>query len=61
MVLFTRRFSMDLRKCEHCGNMFWGDAETRFCALCAVVEKTRERTTEPPRESSDRQLQPAAA
>jgi hypothetical protein len=60
MVFFTRRFSMDLRKCEHCGNMFWGDAEARFCPLCAVAEKGRERT-ELPRESSDRQLQPAAA
>lgn len=51
---------MDLRKCEHCGSMFWGDTEARFCPLCAVVEKAKEKTTEPPRESSDRQLQSVA-
>ena len=52
---------MDLRKCEHCGNIFWGDTEARFCPLCAVVEKAKKETTGLPRESSDRQLQSAAA
>ena len=52
---------MDLRKCEHCGNMFWGDTEARFCPLCAVAEKEKVQTMELHRESNDRQLQPAAA
>jgi rubrerythrin len=51
---------MNLRKCEHCGNMFWGDTEARLCPLCAVAEKAQKKTVEPEMESSNRQLQPAA-
>jgi len=49
---------MALRKCEHCGNVFWVNNEARSCALCGVAEKTEEKTTERQEESSDRQLQP---
>lgn len=52
---------MDLRTCEHCGNRFWGDAEARFCPLCAVAEKSQVKTVELHRESDERQLQPAVA
>jgi uncharacterized OB-fold protein len=49
---------MALKKCEHCGNVFWGDPEARFCALCGVVEKAEVKTPELQKESKDRQLQP---
>lgn len=51
---------MALRKCEDCGNVFWGDAELKFCPLCAVAEKAETKTTEQHKESKERRLQPAA-
>ena len=51
---------MNLRKCEHCGNTFWGDTDARLCPLCAVAEKSRKKTVEPEVESGNRQLQPVA-
>jgi uncharacterized Zn finger protein (UPF0148 family) len=52
---------MDLKKCEHCGNMFWCNTGARLCPLCAVVEKAKERTSEVRRESNDRRAHPRAA
>jgi ABC-type ATPase with predicted acetyltransferase domain len=59
MVFFTRRFAMDLRKCDHCGNTFWSNSKARFCPLCALAEKAKVKTIEPHRESKDRPLQTA--
>jgi len=51
---------MALRKCEDCGNVFWDDAEARFCPLCGVTEKADVKTTELRKESTVRQLEPVA-
>ena len=52
---------MALRKCEHCGNVFWVNDEARSCVLCGVAEKAETKTVELHKESNERQVQPAAA
>jgi hypothetical protein len=51
---------MNLRKCEHCGSMFWGRTEERFCPLCAVAERAREKVTPSPAEVAKRELHAVA-
>ena len=51
---------MALQKCEDCGNVFWDDAEAKFCPLCGITEKAETQTTERHAASSDRKLEPVA-
>ncbi len=52
---------MAFRKCDDCGNVFWGDTELKYCPLCAVVEKAETKRVELHKKSNERQVQPAAA
>ena len=47
---------MALKKCEKCGNTFWGQCEAKLCVICTVIEKSKQEAQKQPNADTQKQL-----